>query len=607
MRRPAALAAAAFAVLGLVQAKAEKCSAGFVELPVKMEGWRPIATIGVNGTPVPLLVDSGAFFSMLTGSTAAQLGLPLRRLPFQVHGLNGRIDAARMTTVDHVQLMSGDLRGIDFVVGGNEIGETAMGVMGRNILGAMDVEYDLAHGVIRFVRTSGDCDDVGMAYWAGTMPVSQIDLMPDDRVRTPALRAIVKLNGHRTTALFDTGAITSVSLSAAHDAGIRDAAMRPAGEMSGAGRGKARSWSADFDSVALGDESVQHNRLEVDDFDLDDADMLIGVDFFLSHRIYVSKAQNRLYFTYNGGAVFAQNHDTPPKVAASTSASASAAAPAPDTLSADEHARRGAASLARGDLAAALADLDRACALAPSVAAYLVTRAQIHGLMKSPASALADLDDALRLQPGHPKALMDRAELHVAMREHDLALADLASLDKVLAPQAHERFELATLLSHEHQPDAAIAQWTAWLAAHPYDIRQEQAYNARCWNRMQLGRELDLAMKDCEEALDADSKNPDYLDSRGWLWLRLAQPAKARADFDRALARRDDAAMSMYGRGLARLRLGDATGAQSDFAAARARARTIDADAKGAGLPLAPDADAAMAAAAEPAASAATR
>jgi hypothetical protein len=35
-----------------------------------------------------------------------------------------------------------------------------------------------------------------------------------------------------------------------------------------------------------------------------DVDMLIGADFFLSHRIYVANSQRKLYFTYNGGPVF---------------------------------------------------------------------------------------------------------------------------------------------------------------------------------------------------------------------------------------------------------------------------------------------------------------
>ena len=43
----------------------------------------------------------------------------------------------------------------------------------------------------------------------------------------------------------------------------------------------------------------------VGDFDLGNADMLLGIDFFLSHRIYVSKSQSKMFITYNGGPVFA--------------------------------------------------------------------------------------------------------------------------------------------------------------------------------------------------------------------------------------------------------------------------------------------------------------
>ena len=51
------------------------CQVESVELPVRMVGPRAMATVGINGTPVPLIVDSGAFFSMLTDAAAAQLKL----------------------------------------------------------------------------------------------------------------------------------------------------------------------------------------------------------------------------------------------------------------------------------------------------------------------------------------------------------------------------------------------------------------------------------------------------------------------------------------------------------------------------------------------------
>ena len=41
--------------------------------------------------------------------------------------------------------------------------------------------------------------------------------------------------------------------------------------------------------------------------DLENADMLLGADFFLSHHVLVSNSQQKIYFTYNGGPVFMLN------------------------------------------------------------------------------------------------------------------------------------------------------------------------------------------------------------------------------------------------------------------------------------------------------------
>ena len=586
------LLACALLALGLAGTARAACDVVMTEMPVKMVGMRPIASVGINGTPVTLLVDSGAIYSMLMRSTATDLNLPLRRLPFPIYGVNGRIPDARMTTVEHLKLLDGDLPDIDFMVAGNEIGETALGVIGRDILAAVDTEYDLAHGVVRFVRASGDCDHTNMAYWAGDTPVSAVDLLAGHTpMGNPEIRATIKVNDEDMTALFDTGAATTVTLRAAHRAGIQDADMKPGDTSYGAGRGKSRTWSADFTSVSLGGETVRHNRLRVADFGVTEDDMLIGVDFFLSHRIYVSKKQRKMYFTYNGGAVFAQNHDAAPAAAAD-------AASAADTLSADEHARRGAASLSRNDLPAALADLDRACAMEPANASFLVTRAAIHVQMKHPALALADLDASLRLAPAGVQALLARAALHAGAHAHELAAADLVAADKLLSSQANEHAILATVYERNQMPDRAIPQWTQWIAAHPHDSRQEQAYNSRCWDRMLLNRELDVAMKDCEEALDFDGRNWRNLDSRAWLWLRLGQPENARADFDKAIRLHQDAGTSLYGRGILRLRQGDSVGAHADFVAARAAEHDVDKMMRDFGLPLAPDAAEATASAA---------
>ncbi len=584
--------ACALAALGLQGAAQARCTASMMELPVKMVGHRAIATIGINGTKVPMVVDSGAFFSILTGSTAAQLKLPLSHLPFgmEIQGVAGNMADARKTTVKDVQLLDGELHDIDFVVGGNELDAGGMGLLGRNFLAATDVEYDLAHGMIRLVWPSDECAKTSMAYWAGDTPVSQIELLHEreNRSKIPAIRTTLELNGHKTIALFDTGATTMVSLSAAHKAGVKDADMTPDGELTGVGRGKAGEWTADFDRVQLGGEAVLHNRLEVGDYDMADNDMLIGIDFFLSHRLYVSKKQWRMYFTYNGGPVFALNkgeHAAPPATASS----------AVDTLTADEHARRGAASLARGDVAAALADLDRACAMEPDNADFHISRAAVY-LRRSGGGgkALAELDTALRLDPGRIDARRERAMGRFANGQADLALDDLAILDKTLPPQSQVRADMGRLYESMNMPAQAIAQWNLWIAAHPHDITLEGAYNARCWARAELGIELDKALADCDEAIDANPKNASYLDSRAWVLLRQGKPRKSLADFDRGLAIKPDGAWSLYGRGLAHLGLGETAPAQADMAAARTADPLIDAQVGKAGLPTVPEAKKAL-------------
>jgi predicted aspartyl protease len=68
-----------------------------MEIPVRIVDHRPIATVTLNGVEVPMLVDSGAFYSMLSASTATQLQLPLRSLPFgtRIEGYTGPIEVRR--------------------------------------------------------------------------------------------------------------------------------------------------------------------------------------------------------------------------------------------------------------------------------------------------------------------------------------------------------------------------------------------------------------------------------------------------------------------------------------------------------------------------------
>jgi predicted aspartyl protease/Tfp pilus assembly protein PilF len=588
MTTTASASAGALAALALTLpiAAHAACQIETLDLPVRMIGSRAVATVGINGTPVPLTVDSGAFFSVLTEAAATQLDLRTRQFPaLRVEGIAGRMDA-RVTTVDKLQLAKGDISRVDFVVGGNEPGAGTMGLMGRNLLSFTDTEYDLANGLIRFSFPNDDCAKANLAYWAGATHVTEIDLESEyfRRSKTPALRARVKLNGTELVALFDTGATTVVTARAARRAGVAEAQMTPSGAIYGAGRGSVQGWTAPFDRIEIGDEAIEHNRLRVGDFTLDNADLLLGIDFFLAHRIYVSKTQGKMFITYNGGTVFALNRG---ESIGAVPFDAEPAASSADAASADQLARRAAAFASRQDYERALVELNRAIELEPMSAAHFVQRGIVLEALKRPGVAIESFDRALELEPAQADARFRRAVLRLRARNRDGAQSDLDALDKALASQANIRLAMASLYLELEQPAQSLAQLNQWLAAHPDEVRRDAALNSRCWVRAMLGIELDQALKDCNDAIDADAKNAAYLDSRGWVQLRVGRNQRALADFDRALELRPGFAFALYGRGLAKSRLGDSAQGEADLAAARKAQADIDLRVTRAGLMLA--------------------
>lgn len=581
---------AALAALGLLLPKIgwAACKVSMLEMPVTMVGRQPIATVGINGTQVKMLVDSGAFFSFLTDAAAEQLQLPVSRLPrgMAVEGLTGKV-AARKTTVKQLQLLKGDIPNVEFVVGGNEPGSGAMGLLGRNLLVFADTEYDLAHGAIRFMFPNDECGDTHMAYWAGEKPVSELELRRDRISQVPAILATGQLNGVDLHLMFDTGApVTLVSRAAALRSGITEATMKPVAPMGGIGRDVAKAWVAPVRKFELGGEAIENNQLSIVDFDIENADMLLGVDFFLSHRIYISKRQRRMYFTYNGGPVFALNTlDTPQAAVPDLLPATADGAPA---LDASGYARRGAASAARNDHAGALADLDRACELAPLQAEHFTQRGQVHQALKQWPQALKDFDTAVSLDAGQSEARMQRAWLRSLQGERDSVLNDLQSLHTTLPTQTHLRLQMASLYLGLDLPEQALVQWKLWIPSHPNDAGLEGVLNERCWTRTMLGIELDQALDDCNAALDRQPKNASYLDSRAWLRLRRGELRDALADYERALKIRPELAWSLYGRGIVRIRLGDVEAGRADIAAARKLVPAIDAQARRHGLAAEP-------------------
>ncbi len=306
--RATRLVAALLCLAALPGGESAACKLATVgELPVTMKDLRALVPARINGKEVLFIADSGAFYSMIWPSAVREFDLKLRRPAYEMTSwaVGGAVELM-VTTVDEFTIGGFAVPKVDFIVGIKDLDPGVVGLLGQNVLGLADVEYDFAHGMIRLMSPDDGCRKAALAYWAGTGPFSAIDI---DRPSTAdrGTKGVAYVNGTPVDVLFDTGAPLSIlTLEAAARAGVKpgDVGVVPAGQTGGLGRGRLDTWIAPFSSFKIGDEQITHTRLRIGDLGLAHTDMLIGWDFFYSHRVYVANRQSKMYFTYNGGPVF---------------------------------------------------------------------------------------------------------------------------------------------------------------------------------------------------------------------------------------------------------------------------------------------------------------
>lgn len=100
------------------------------------------------------------------------------------------------------------------------------------------------------------------------------------------------------------------------------------------------------------------------------------------------------------------------------------------------------------------------------------------------------------------------------------------------------------------------------------DPKNADAYNGRCWLRALQGLDLAAARADCDIAIELNSSEANYLDSRGLVGIKQEKFAYAWADYDAAVRINSQSATYLYGRGIAALRLGRLADGNADLARA---------------------------------------
>jgi predicted aspartyl protease len=301
------------------------------QLGVTVSSNRPLIDGEINGHKIKILVDTGSEYTMIWRSAAVHLGLPLEDVRgLRMFGVGGETHLQAAKTREF-KLAEFGTHGVRFLVAGEGENNSFDMILGEDFLSKVTAEFDLAHGAMRLFRPEG-CKTEQLMYWSPTYSSATLESPPSHAHR---IDTAVEINGKRVIATLDSGATHSIiSTGAAENAGM--AAQEPEGKGEGRVRGiGGRSLEftvVRFDSIAIGDEKVQNLRLQVGNIGrnmrvdvtgshLGEAlkgapHMLIGADFFVSHRIIIPADGPVILFTYAGGPVFQVMHNVAAAAAA---------------------------------------------------------------------------------------------------------------------------------------------------------------------------------------------------------------------------------------------------------------------------------------------------
>ena len=256
----------------------------------------PIVTATANGAPVTLLLDTGAETTVFTPAVAQRIGAQRPRVEFQrqLHGLAGSLQTSE------VELRSFSVGGV--VIPWRRVRVAPVnvasvfsgpldGVLGADTLSSFDVDLDLpGHRVSLYEKQT--CPGAAPAWH-------------EPYVRIAAGRSFgghlffpVQLDGRRIDAFVDTGSqFTVLSTRAALALGVTEATLARdrAVTVRGAAAEQQSAHVHRFSQLAIAGEVARNPEMIVTDLRLNDADLVLGIDFLRPRRIWLSYGSQQIF------------------------------------------------------------------------------------------------------------------------------------------------------------------------------------------------------------------------------------------------------------------------------------------------------------------------
>lgn len=259
-------------------------------------GVRPMRVAAeINGSPVTMIVDTGAEFTAITPQTVARLQLPADQWHGGLHrgvaAFSNSVNAVvRSFKIGGIELQGRSLSVVPLAPGLADSPEFA-GLLGADFVYRFDLDIDLPHRALALYRNDG-CN-AGVPPWG--VPVIAISLV---RSMNNRLNLGVSLDGHPFRAILDTGATASlITRPNALRAGVTPAMLEADPAVSGRGLGTQvfEIRRHVFDELQIGPERFRNFPIAVGGTLLGGGDMLLGLDYLGSRRVWLSYKLRQMF------------------------------------------------------------------------------------------------------------------------------------------------------------------------------------------------------------------------------------------------------------------------------------------------------------------------
>ena len=272
--------------VAIAQAGENQCAVRLGELTVATLDNVPIVTLMANGVPLTLVLDTGAERTVLTPSAAQRVRAEPPRIEFAkpLHGINGTVATRE---VELKSFTAGDVtipwrRALVAPIAITPaLSSMVDGLLGADVLSSFSVDLDMAYHRMGFYSRFS-CPPV----WAARYRSISSSLSRGEHLSFP-----VELDGHLIAALIDTGSQkTALTTRTALALGLTTSAL--AQDKSPTIRGVTgeplESHIHAFLKLKIGDEINDNPQILVASMNLSDADLVLGMDYIYSHRIWLS-------------------------------------------------------------------------------------------------------------------------------------------------------------------------------------------------------------------------------------------------------------------------------------------------------------------------------